>query len=90
MSCDKGRVDIIKNGKGIISLKVFLGDLENNKKQIPQYLIFSCSMTQINYSLKNLGKTFELQKEVLKPEMNHDEVDGYKYKDKKRRMVRLC
>ena len=32
--------------------------------------------------LKKLGKVFKLQKELLKTEMNHDEVDGNSYKDK--------
>ena len=32
--------------------------------------------------IKKLGKTFKLQKEFLKTEMNHDEVDGDNYKDK--------
>ena len=40
-------------------------------------------MTHLNYSLKNLGKTFKLQKKLLKTEMNHDEVDSDNYKDKK-------
>ena len=40
-------------------------------------------MTHLDYSLKNLGKTFKLQKEILKTEMNHDEVDGINYSDKK-------
>ena len=31
-------------------------------------------MTHLNYSLKKLGKTFKLQNELLKTEMNHDEV----------------
>ena len=39
-------------------------------------------MTHLNYSLKKLGKTFKLQKELLKTEMDHNEVDGVKYKDK--------
>ena len=40
-------------------------------------------MTHFNYSLKKLGKTFKLQEELLKREMNHDKVDSYNYKDKK-------
>ena len=48
--------DIIKNGKGIISLKVFNGYIQHNKKQIPQYLIFRCGMTHLNYSLKKIRK----------------------------------
>ena len=60
LPCDKHIVgDIIKNGKGIISLKIFNGFIEKNRKQIPQYLIFRCGMTHLNYSLKKLGKTFK-------------------------------
>ena len=33
--------------------------------------------------MKKLGRTFKLQKELLKTEMNHDEVDGDNYRDKK-------
>ena len=40
-------------------------------------------MTHLNYSLKKLGKTFELPKELLKTEMNHDEITADNYKDKK-------
>ena len=39
-------------------------------------------MTHLNYNLEKLGKTFKLQKELFKTEMNHDEVDGKNYKDK--------
>ena len=39
-------------------------------------------MTHHNYSLKKLGKTFKLQKELIKIEMNHDEIDYNNYKDK--------
>ena len=40
-------------------------------------------MTHLINSLKKLGKTFNLRKELLKTEMNHDEIDGDNYKDKK-------
>ena len=88
---DKKIVNIIKNTKGIIELKVFNGYIEKkNKKQTPQYLHFSCGMFFLNCSLKKLGKTFRLQKEILKTEMNHDETDYNKYKAKKKRMVAIC
>ena len=61
MSCDKRIVNIIKNGRGIIELKVFNGNIEKTKKQIPQYLHFRCGVTHLNYSLKKLGRTFILQ-----------------------------
>ena len=32
--------------------------------------------------IKKLGKTFKLQKELLKTEMNHDQIDYKNYKDK--------
>ena len=50
--CDKRIVNIIKNGRGIIELKVFNGFVEKNKKQIPQYSHFGCGMTHLIYSLK--------------------------------------
>ena len=64
-------------------MKVFNGLIQKNNKQIPQYLHFRCGMTHLNYSLKKLGKTFRLPKELLKTEMNHDDIDGNNYKDKK-------
>ena len=43
LDCDIHIVNIIKNGKGIIELKVFNGYIEKkNKKQILQYLHFRC------------------------------------------------
>ena len=83
LSCDKRIINIIKNGKGIIELKAFNGLIALGQRQIPQYLQFRCGMTHLNYSLKKLGKTFRLQKELLKTEMNHDEIDYNNYKDKK-------
>ena len=83
LPCDKHIVDIIKNGKGIIELKVFNGLIHKNNKQIPQYLHFRCGMTHLNYSLKKLGKTFKLPKKLLKTEMDHNDIDEHNYKDKK-------
>ena len=83
LPCDKHIVNIIKNGKGIIELKVFNGLIRKNNKQIPQYLHFRCGMTHLNFSSEKIGKTFKLPKELLKTEMNHDDVDGNNYKDKK-------
>ena len=40
-------------------------------------------MTHLNYSLKKLGKTFKLPKELLKTEKNHDEIDENSWRDKK-------
>ena len=84
LRCDKNIVgNIIKNGKGIIEMKIFNGLIYKNNKQIPQYLHFRCGMTHLNYSLKKLGKTFKLPKKLLKTEMDHDEITENNYKDKK-------
>ena len=40
-------------------------------------------MTHLYYSLTKFGKTFNLQKELLKTEMNHDEITGDNWRDKK-------
>ena len=84
LSCDRHIVgDIIKNGKGIVEMEIFNGLIYKNNKQIPQYLHFRCGMTHLNYNLKKVGKTFKLPKELLKTEMNLDEIDANNYKDKK-------
>ena len=82
LPCDKRFVNVMKNGKGIIELKVFNGYFEKNKKTNPQYLHFRCGMTHLNYSFKKLRKTFKLQKESSKTEMNHDGIDYNNYRDK--------
>ena len=64
-------------------MKIFNGYIEKNKKQIPQNLIFRCGMTHMKYSLKKLGKTSKLPKEVLKTEMNHDNIDENNWRDEK-------
>ena len=82
LRCDKHIVrDVIKNGKGIIELKVFNGLIYKNNKQIPQYIHFRCGMTHLNYSLGKLGKTFKLQKDLLKTEMDHSEIYSDTWKD---------
>ena len=53
------------------------------ENKFPQYLHFECGMTHLNYSLKTVGITFELQNELLETRMNHVEVNGNEYKDKK-------
>ena len=70
--CDKHIADIIKNGKSFISMKVFIAFFEKIYKQKPQYLIFRCGMTQLKCSLKKSGRTFKLQKKLLKTGMKHD------------------
>ena len=83
LTYDNRIVNIFKNGKGIIQLKVFNFYIQNNEKQVPKNLHFRCGMTNLNCLLKKLGRTLRLQKELLKTEMNHDEVDGNIYKYKK-------
>ena len=40
-------------------------------------------MTHLSYSLKKMGRTIRLQKELLETEKDHNEIDYYKYKDMK-------
>ena len=83
LPCDKHIVDIIKNGKEIIELKVFNGLIYKNYKNIPQYLHFRCGMTPLICSLKKLGKTFKLPKELLKTEFDLNGIDEKNWRDKK-------
>ena len=47
-------VNLIKNGVGIISLKIFNGYVDVHKK-IPQYVHFICGRVHIISSLKKIG-----------------------------------
>ena len=40
-------------------------------------------MTQLNYSLKKLGKAFKLPQDLLKTEMNHIDIDENNWKNRK-------
>ena len=56
-------------------MRIFNGYLQNKKEHFHQYLTFRFCMTLLNYSLKKLGNTFKLEKELLKTELDHDETD---------------
>ena len=64
---------MIKNGSGIVSLKIFNGYVDPAKK-IPQYVYFRCGLLHIKDSLKNIGKSYKLQESLLKQELEHDEI----------------
>ena len=64
-------------------MKIFISYVQNKKKQIPENLVFRCAMTHFSYSLKKLGKTFKIQKEKLKTEMNHDKTDENNWRDER-------
>ena len=66
-------VKLIKNGRGILSSKIFNGYVDGNKK-IPQYVHFRCGRVHINQSLKKIGESYKLQKSLLKKELEHDEI----------------
>ena len=68
-------VKLIKNGSGIVSLKIFNGYVDQNKK-IPQYVHLRCGLLHIKDSLKNIGKSYKLQTCLLKQELEHDEIFG--------------
>ena len=66
-------VKLIKNGAGIISLKIFNGYVDPVKK-IPQYVHFRCGRVHINKSLRKIGESYKLQESLLEKELEHDEI----------------
>ena len=74
-------VKLIKNGSGIVSLKIFNGYVDQNKK-IPQYVHLRCGLLHIKDSLKNIGKSYKLQPCLLKQELEHDEIFEDKWEEK--------
>ena len=77
------KVDIVKNGKGNISLKFFYRSTNTSEdKYVPQYNNFRSGVTHINSNFKNIATTYGLQKGIFKKELVHDEVfeDTWMYK----------
>ena len=66
-------VILIKNGSGIVNLKIFSGYVDPVKK-IPHYIHLRCGFLHIKDSLKNIGKSNKLQESLLKQELEHDET----------------
>ena len=58
-------VKLIKNGAGIISLKIFNGYVDPVKK-VPQYVHFRCGRVNINNKLKKEGKVIYYRNVYLK------------------------
>ena len=57
-------VSLIKNGAGIVSLKIFNGYVDP-VKTIPQYVHFRFGLIYIKDSLKNIGKSYKLQESLF-------------------------
>ena len=66
-------VKLIKNGAGIVSLKIFNGYVDPVKK-IPQYVNFRCGRVYINQKLGKIRESYKLQESLLKKELEHDEI----------------
>ena len=75
-------VKLIKNGAGIVSLKIFNGYVDPVKK-IPQYVHFRCGRVHINQKLRKIGESYKLQESLLEKELEHDETheDTYEAKE---------
>ena len=71
----------MKNGAGILSLKIFNGYVDPIK-EIPQYIHFRCGLLHCKDSLKNIGKSYKLQESLLKQELEHDEILEDKWEEK--------
>ena len=66
-------VKLIKNGARIVSLKIFNGYVDQNKKT-PQNVHFRCGRVHIIKSLRKIGESYKLQESLLKKELKHDEI----------------
>ena len=64
-------VKLIKNGAGIVSIKIFSGYVDQNKK-IAQNVHLGCGRVHINKSFKKIGECYKLQQSLLKKELEHD------------------
>ena len=66
-------VKLNKNGSGLVCLEIFKGFVDPAKKN-PQYVHLRCGLLHIKKSLKNIGKSYKLQENLLKKQLEHDEI----------------
>ena len=66
-------VKLIKSGAGIVSHKIYNGCVDE-KKKIPQYVHFGCGRVHINQKLRKIGISYKLQENLLKKEIEHDDI----------------
>ena len=66
-------VTLIKNGSGFVSLKIYNGYVDENKK-FPQYDHLKCGRVHIYISMKNIVVSYKLQRSLLKQELEADEI----------------
>ena len=74
-------VELNKSGSGIVSLRIFNGYIDQNKK-IPQYVHLRCGLLHIKDSLKNTGKNYKLQACLLQQDLEHDEIFENNWEEK--------
>ena len=61
---------------------MFIGYIQHNKRQKPQFFVFKIWHDSFEILVKKLGSAFDLQKELLKTQSNHDEIYEDTWNDK--------
>ena len=76
---------MIEVGKVIISLIIYDGNvsIKTNSKSQLQYISFVCRATHLTSSLKKLGQTSGLQKEIINQDSNLNESIEGNYSEKR-------
>ena len=65
----------------IVSLKIFNGYVDQ-KKKIPQHVHLRCGLLHNKDSLKNIGKSYNLQPCLRKQELEHNEISEDNWEEK--------
>ena len=65
--------NLIKNGAGIVSPKLFKVYVKE-KKKIPENVHFKCGRVHIISSLKKIGTSYKLQPSLIKRKTEHTEI----------------
>ena len=75
--------EITDTSRGILKLIIRVGTVFENDREIPLYMKFVCSEVHISGSLRKIQKEYEIQPQLLKTEMEHNDVTLYNYREKK-------
>ena len=72
---------IIKTSRGFLKLSFRVGTVYENDKEIPQYMKFVCSKVHISGSLKQIQKEYNIQRQLIKGEIDHNLITLSNYKE---------
>ena len=74
---------VVHTSRGFLKVSFKVGSVcDDDNREIPQYMKFVCSKVHLSGSLKKIQKEYRIQPQLLKSEMEHNDISLSNYKEK--------